>query len=211
MGTDGKELLESVERGEWKSGRRLSERCGASALGILLWRGLSFPVRLSFWSLPRVNPFAPGATIGTYRLDHQLGEGGMGTVYRATDTKLNRAVAIKSVSTNVADASARRRFQREAQLAFSLPDRRAFPSMYAFVKVSTQRNISVFQCRESTSTVPHRQDLNGPEIHDFRPLFYWLVACVGCRLRGLGPISGTFTGTPTPTPMCAKQCVALQL
>ena len=58
--------------------------------------------------------------IGTYRLDHQLGEGGMGTVYRATDTKLNRAVAIKFLSTELADASARRRFQREAQLASSL-------------------------------------------------------------------------------------------
>ncbi len=44
----------------------------------------------------------------------------MGTVYRATDTKLNRAVAIKFVSTDLADASDRRRFQREAQLASSL-------------------------------------------------------------------------------------------
>ena len=49
-------------------------------------------------------PFAPGTTIGTYRLDHLLGEGGMGTVYRATDTKLNRAVAIKFVSDDLADA-----------------------------------------------------------------------------------------------------------
>jgi Tol biopolymer transport system component len=44
----------------------------------------------------------------------------MGTVYRATDTKLNRAVAIKFVSNDLADASARHRFQREAQLASSL-------------------------------------------------------------------------------------------
>jgi eukaryotic-like serine/threonine-protein kinase len=67
-----------------------------------------------------VNPFAPGTTFGPYRLDHQLGKGGMGTVYRATDTKLNRGVAIKFVSTDLADATARRRFQREAQLASSL-------------------------------------------------------------------------------------------
>ena len=73
-----------------------------------------------FGIFPVVSPFAPGTTFGTYRLDHQLGEGGMGTVYRATDTKLNRAVAIKFVSTDLADASARRRFQREAQLASSL-------------------------------------------------------------------------------------------
>lgn len=44
----------------------------------------------------------------------------MGTVYRALDTKLNRAVAIKFLSGDLADAAARRRFQREAQMASSL-------------------------------------------------------------------------------------------
>jgi len=44
----------------------------------------------------------------------------MGTVYRATDTNLNRVVAIKLLSNELADVSARRRFQREAQLASSL-------------------------------------------------------------------------------------------
>jgi len=69
---------------------------------------------------PIVSGLAPGTTIGAYRLDQLLGEGGMGAVYRAVDTKLNRAVAIKFLSTDVADSSARRRFQREAQLASSL-------------------------------------------------------------------------------------------
>ena len=44
----------------------------------------------------------------------------MGTVYRARDTKMNRPVAIKFLSDEFADASARRRFQREAQTASSL-------------------------------------------------------------------------------------------
>ncbi len=44
----------------------------------------------------------------------------MGTVYRALDTKLNRPVAIKFLSNELADPAARRRFQREAQLASSL-------------------------------------------------------------------------------------------
>ena len=44
----------------------------------------------------------------------------MGDVYRAVDTKLNRPVAIKLLADDLASPSARRRFQREAQLASSL-------------------------------------------------------------------------------------------
>jgi serine/threonine protein kinase/Flp pilus assembly protein TadD len=63
---------------------------------------------------------SPGVQIGSYRIEAPLGEGGMGTVYRALDTKLNRPVAIKVLSDDLADAAARRRFQREAQMASSL-------------------------------------------------------------------------------------------
>jgi len=62
----------------------------------------------------------PGTQIGTYRIEALLGAGGMGTVYRALDTKLNRPVAIKFLSSEVADQAARRRFQREAEMASSL-------------------------------------------------------------------------------------------
>ena len=37
----------------------------------------------------------PGTTLGPYRIVSPLGAGGMGEVYRATDTKLDRQVAIK--------------------------------------------------------------------------------------------------------------------
>ena len=59
-------------------------------------------------------------TIGHYEILDKLGEGGMGQVYRAYDTKLNRPVAVKLLSADVADPAARRRFQREAQMASSL-------------------------------------------------------------------------------------------
>ena len=73
------------------------------------------------WSIDgKPSPLAPGTQIRSYRLEFQLGEGGMGTVYRALDTKLNRPVAIKFLSDDLADAAARRRFQREAQMASSL-------------------------------------------------------------------------------------------
>src|ERR1700734_763666 len=62
----------------------------------------------------------PGVQLGQYRIETPIGAGGMGTVFRAVDTKLNRPVAIKFLSDDLADAAARRRFQREAQMASSL-------------------------------------------------------------------------------------------
>ena len=55
-----------------------------------------------------------------YCLEEKLGEGGMGVVYRAVDTRLGRPVAIKFLHEDMVDAAARKRFQREAQLASSL-------------------------------------------------------------------------------------------
>lgn len=63
---------------------------------------------------------AIGTQIDQYRIDGPLGAGGMGVVYRATDTKLNRPAAIKVLPESLADPEARRRFQREAQMASSL-------------------------------------------------------------------------------------------
>src|SRR5262249_50314351 len=61
-----------------------------------------------------------GAMLGHYRIDGVLGRGGMGTVYRATDTRLGRSVAIKVLSTAVADPEVTRRFRQEAKTASSL-------------------------------------------------------------------------------------------
>src|SRR3984885_3102258 len=73
------------------------------------------------WSITdNSKALTPGTVIGAYRIEGPLGEGGMGTVYRALDTKLQRPVAIKFLSDDLADAAARRRFQREAQMASSL-------------------------------------------------------------------------------------------
>jgi serine/threonine protein kinase len=58
--------------------------------------------------------------VGPYQIEALLGEGGMGVVYRALDTRLNRQVAIKFLAHGRADAAALKRFQREAQMASSL-------------------------------------------------------------------------------------------
>ena len=59
-------------------------------------------------------PTITGTQIGPYRIEAKLGEGGMGVVFRAVDTKLNRPVAVKFLAYDLADAAARRRFQGEA-------------------------------------------------------------------------------------------------
>ena len=61
-----------------------------------------------------------GQTLGHYRVESKLGEGGMGIVYRATDLNLNRSVAIKFLSGDISDEQHRRRLQEEAQTASSL-------------------------------------------------------------------------------------------
>src|SRR5215813_879592 len=63
---------------------------------------------------------AAGTKLGPYEIIAPIGSGGMGEVYRALDTKLNRPVAVKLLSGELADIAARRRFQREAQMASSL-------------------------------------------------------------------------------------------
>ncbi len=66
-------------------------------------------------------PFPPGRTVGEYEIVAALGRGGMGEVYRARDTRLNRDVALKILPGEFAgNADRRRRFEREAQLASSL-------------------------------------------------------------------------------------------
>ena len=63
----------------------------------------------------------PGTRVGPYEITSPLGEGGMGVVYRAHDTKLGRDVAIKALPDAFAtDADRLLRFQREAQVLASL-------------------------------------------------------------------------------------------
>ncbi|MGH9255515.1 MAG: serine/threonine-protein kinase [Vicinamibacterales bacterium] len=62
-----------------------------------------------------------GAKLGPYAITAQIGVGGMGEVYRATDTNLKRAVAIKVLPESVAaDRERLARFQREAEVLASL-------------------------------------------------------------------------------------------
>src|SRR3970040_2424684 len=62
-----------------------------------------------------------GSRLGPYEITAKLGEGGMGEVYRATDTKLDRQVAIKVLPAAFTEDKERlARFEREAQLLAQL-------------------------------------------------------------------------------------------
>jgi serine/threonine protein kinase len=88
---------------------------------LLAQEGSGFLERPVWETVPEPSAcIAIGTQLGAYRIESILGEGGMGVVYRALDTKLNRSVAVKVLSGEWADAAARRRFQREAQTASSL-------------------------------------------------------------------------------------------
>ncbi len=64
---------------------------------------------------PTPGPITPGCTLGPYRIEARIGQGGMGQVFRAMDTRLNRAVAIKTSHTPFDP-----RFQREARAIATL-------------------------------------------------------------------------------------------
>ncbi len=63
----------------------------------------------------------PGQTLSHYRIVEKIGEGGMGVVWRAADTRLNdRDVAIKILPSEFAiDPGRRARFERESKLVAS--------------------------------------------------------------------------------------------
>ncbi len=66
-------------------------------------------------------PLAPGTKLGPYEITTPLGAGGMGEVYRARDTRLDRSVAIKILPAQLSNDPVRKqRFEREAKTISSL-------------------------------------------------------------------------------------------
>src|SRR5215467_1355189 len=64
---------------------------------------------------PTLTELASGVSLGPYRIESKLGEGGMGQVFRAIDTRLGRAVAVKTIHEQFNS-----RFEREARAISSL-------------------------------------------------------------------------------------------
>jgi serine/threonine protein kinase/TolB-like protein/Tfp pilus assembly protein PilF len=86
--------------------------------GVVLDRPIWAAVAAFFRDHPDLTP---GSALGPYRIEGLLGAGGMGEVFRATDSRLNRTVAIKVLPTGVAlDQEMRARFAREAKAVAAL-------------------------------------------------------------------------------------------
>src|SRR5271163_675975 len=66
-------------------------------------------------------PLAPSTKLGPYEIQSPLGAGGMGEVYRALDTRLDRTVAIKVLAAHLSSSpELKQRFEREARSVSSL-------------------------------------------------------------------------------------------
>src|SRR5205809_3478494 len=65
-------------------------------------------------------PLGAGTRLGPYEILSPLGAGGMGEVYRARDTRLNRTVAVKIVPQHLLSGASRERFEREGRVVASL-------------------------------------------------------------------------------------------
>jgi len=64
--------------------------------------------------------FSPNTLVRAYRIEERIGAGGMGVVYRATDTKLGRPVALKVIRSELLNEESLARFEREARVLASL-------------------------------------------------------------------------------------------
>ena len=108
---------------------------------------LDRPVWAAVAPLLGEGPVGAGDSLGPYRIDARLGAGGMGEVFRATDTRLNRAVAIKILPPGGAlDQRMRARFAREAMAVAAL----AHPHICTLHDVGSheQTEFLVMECLE---------------------------------------------------------------
>ena len=99
---------------------------------------------------------APGVRLGPYEITAQIGVGGMGEVYRVTDTKVQREVAVKVLpSTLAADPGRLARFQREAEVLASL-NHPNIAAIYGLKEADSTKALVMAKVTEDTWTGTQR-------------------------------------------------------
>ena len=79
-------------------------------------------------ALKMLSELSAGATLAGYRIEAEIGRGGMGIVYRATQVTLDRTVALKLIAPEISrDERFRERFQHEARIAASIDHPNVLP------------------------------------------------------------------------------------
>lgn len=102
---------------------------------------------------------APGSRLGPYEIVASIGAGGMGEVYRAIDTRLDRTVAVKVLSPQFAGTpELRERFQREARAISSL----SHPHICALYDVGHQDGVDFLVMEFMEGTTLAERLLRGP-------------------------------------------------
>ena len=98
-----------------------------------------------------------GATLGSYQVGVLLGKGGMGEVWRASDTRLGRDVAIKTLPTEFSDSVDRlARFEREAKVLASLnhPNIASINNREYDILPNGRELVMVFPALQTTAAAP---------------------------------------------------------
>ena len=104
----------------------------------------------------------PGQRLGPYEIVSAIGAGGMGEVYRASDSRLNRIVAIKVLSAHLADKpELRERFEREARAIASL----SHPHICTLYDIGEAPNLTSAVFRPISAKVPAKSFVFSAAFH----------------------------------------------
>jgi len=116
--------LPDIERADLVASLREENSLLANLLQTLLNEHLSLVKEQFLEKGPLDNLAIAGQKLGPYQVEELVGSGGMGEVYRALDTRLNRTVAIKVLPSHFSsDPERRRRFEREGKAISALQNR----------------------------------------------------------------------------------------
>ena len=104
-------------------------------------------------------PLQSGTTLGPYEIVSAIGAGGMGEVYKARDTRLDRTVAIKVLPEHVAsDPDLKQRFEREAKTISSLNH----PHIFTLYDIGNQDGIDFLVMEYLEGETLEERLLRGP-------------------------------------------------